>query len=198
MGHYPDREGSREVMMGLISERQPDARVAEQPSAGELFQRHAAFVWRTLRHLGVREADLEDVTQEVFVVVHNRLNGYDERDKVRSWLYAICSRIAKAYVRKVSRRRESVTVDAPEFEAPATQLEDIEKREALARGQRILASLPEEQRAVFLLFEVERMPMVEVAEAVGCPLQTAYSRLHKARERVLGMLDRAQRREQAR
>lgn len=185
-------------MMGLISERQPDARVVEQPSAGELFQRHAAFVWRTLRHLGVRDADLEDVTQEVFVVVHNRLGGYDERDKVRSWLYAICSRIAKAYLRKMLRRRESVSVDAPEFEAPATQLEDIEKREALERGQRILAALPEEQRAVFLLFEVERMSMVEVAEAIGCPLQTAYSRLHKARERVLGMLDRAQRREQAR
>ena len=76
--------------------------------------------------------------------------------------------------------------------------EDIEKREALQRGQRILAALPEEQRAVFLLFEVERMSMAEVAEAVGCPLQTAYSRLHKARERVLAMLDRAQRREHAR
>ena len=83
----------------------------------------------------------------------------------------------------------------PSLEIPATQHDDIEKREALARGRRILAALPEEQRAVFLLFEVERMPMIEVAEALGCPLQTAYSRLHKARERVLATLDRARRRE---
>lgn len=184
-------------MMGLVSERQPDACVVERPSAGDVFEQHASFVWRTLRHLGVRPADLEDVTQEVFVVVHNRLGSYRERDKIRSWLYAICSRVAKAYVRNLSRRRESVIEDAPEFEAPASQLEDLEKREALERGQRILAALPDEQRAVFLLFEVERMPMVEVAEAVGCPLQTAYSRLHKARERVFAMLGRAQRRERA-
>jgi RNA polymerase sigma-70 factor (ECF subfamily) len=182
-------------MMGFLSLRQPDACAAETPAACQVFERHAAFVWRTLRHLGVRDADLEDVTQEVFMVVHNRLRGYDERDKIRSWLYAICSRVAKAHVRKVIRRRESVTADPPELEIAATQLEDIEKREALARSRQILAALPEEQRAVFLLFEVERMPMLEVAEAVGCPLQTAYSRLHKARERVLATLDRARKRE---
>jgi RNA polymerase sigma-70 factor (ECF subfamily) len=185
-------------MMAFLSERQPEASGTVRPEARELFERHASFVWRTLRHLGVRDADLEDVTQEVFVVVHNRLDSYDERDKVRSWLYAICSRVAKAYIRKMVRRRENVMADPPDSEAPATQLEDIERREALERGRQILAALPEEQRAVFVLFEVERMPMLEVAETLGCPLQTAYSRLHKARERVLATLDRARRRERER
>jgi RNA polymerase sigma-70 factor (ECF subfamily) len=185
-------------MMGLLSERRAEVCVAERPAAREIFERHAAFVWRTLRHLGVRDTDLEDVTQEVFVVVHSRLGGYDERDKLRSWLYAICSRVAKAHVRKQARRRESVMPAPPESEVAATQLDDIEKREALARGQAILAGLPDEQRAVFLLFEVERMPMVEIAATLGCPLQTAYSRLHKARERVLATLDRARRRESVR
>lgn len=178
-------------MTGFLSLRQQEACVAEKPSVREIFDLHAAFVWRTLRHLGVRDADLEDVTQEVFLVVHSRLAGYDERDRLRSWLYAICSRVAKAQLRKTARRRESVTAEPPESDVPATQLEHIAERQALERGQQVLAALPEEQRAVFLLFEVERMSMVEVAEALGCPLQTAYSRLHKARERVFAMVGRA-------
>jgi RNA polymerase sigma-70 factor (ECF subfamily) len=185
-------------MTGFLALRQPQACAAEKQCVREIFEQHAGFVWRSLRHLGVRDADLEDVTQEVFVVVHSRFGSYDDRDKLRSWLYAICSRVAKAHVRKIVRRRENITAEPPEADAPATQLEHIEARQALARGQEVLAALPEEQRAVFLLYEVERMSMTEVADALGCPLQTAYSRLHKARERVLAMVDRARRREEVR
>jgi RNA polymerase sigma-70 factor (ECF subfamily) len=184
-------------MMGLVAVRQPEARVAEKQGVREIFAQHASFVWRTLRHLGVRDADLEDVTQEVFMVVHHRLDAYDERDKLRSWLYAICSRVAKAHIRKVVRRRENLTETPRDVDIPATQHEHIETREALAHGRRLLAALSEEQRAVFVLFEVEGMSMVEVAQTLGCPLQTAYSRLHKARERVLAIADRERRREEA-
>jgi RNA polymerase sigma-70 factor (ECF subfamily) len=49
----------------------------------------------------------------------------------------------------------------------------------------LLQALPVEQRDVFWLYEVEELPMSEIARALNCPLQTAYSRLHKARERIL-------------
>jgi RNA polymerase sigma-70 factor (ECF subfamily) len=150
----------------------------------DIFDRHAAFVWRTLRNLGVAGADLEDATQEVFVVVHARLATYQERDKMRSWLYAICVRVSQHHRRSHARRRERVSAEVPERAAAATQQAELEQREALALGQRLLAVLPEAQREVFLLYEIEHMTMAEVAAIVGCPLQTAYARLHKARERV--------------
>jgi hypothetical protein len=52
---------------------------AEDGSFRALFRAHAAFVWRVLRRHGVREADLEDVCQEVFMVVHRRLGEFEGR-----------------------------------------------------------------------------------------------------------------------
>jgi RNA polymerase sigma-70 factor (ECF subfamily) len=160
----------------------------------ELFKAYAGFVWRVLQHLGVREADVEDATQEVFVVVHRRIADYREQDRVRAWLYAICARVAKDHRRRIRRRREQLTDQLPESWAPATQAADLANQQALALGQKLLAGLPDKQRTVFLLYELEQMSMTEVALALGCPVQTAYARLHKARERILAEVERASRR----
>ncbi|MDB4973915.1 MAG: polymerase sigma factor RpoE [Myxococcaceae bacterium] len=131
--------------------------------------------------------------QEVFLVVYQRLADYEERDRARSWLYSICVRVASSQRRKLSRRRESVTDEPPEGRLPATQLQQVEEREALALGERLLQLLPPEQREVFVLYEVEHLPMAQIAEAVGCPLYTAYSRLRLARQRILLEVERAER-----
>lgn len=149
-----------------------------------LFEEHAAFVCRSMRRLGVSESDLDDVLQEVFVVVYQRLSEYEERGRARSWLYSICTRVALAHRRKAGRRRESIVPEPPERSAAATQHLRIEEREALALGHALLARLPEEEREVFVLFEVEGMAMTDIAEARSCPLQTAYSRLYQARRRI--------------
>jgi RNA polymerase sigma-70 factor, ECF subfamily len=188
------QERSARKLMAFLALRPRETCVADGVRLREIFDQQAAFVWRCLRHLGVPSADLEDATQEVFVVVHGRLGEYQERERLRAWLYAICVRVAQRHKRKAARSREHVTAEPPEMIASATQQLRIEQREALALGQRLLALLPEAQRAVFLLYEIERMPMAEVAAALGCPLQTAYARLHKARERVQAEVQRARER----
>jgi len=154
-----------------------------------LFKAHHAFVWRILRHLGVAAADQEDVLQEVFVVVHRRLADYREQDKMRSWLYAICTRVVRDYRRRAGRRHEELR-EAPEQPHEASQASSFADRQALSLAQRMLAMLPEKQRAVFLLYEIEQLSMPEIALAVECPLPTAYARLRKARERVLAEVAR--------
>jgi RNA polymerase sigma-70 factor (ECF subfamily) len=150
----------------------------------QLFEEHAAFVWRTLRRLGVAPADLEDAAQEVFVVVHKRLDEYEERASMRGWLYAICLRVGSRQRRTSLRRREQPVSEVPEVRIEANQEQGVELRESLELGQRLLETLPEKQRMVFMLYEVDHMSMAEIADIVGCPIQTAYARLHKARERV--------------
>jgi RNA polymerase sigma-70 factor (ECF subfamily) len=157
----------------------------------QLFHEHGAFVWRSLRRIGVAPADLEDATQEVFIVVHKRLEEYEERASMRSWLYAICMRVGSRQRRTSSRRREDVVADPPELVVQPDQQIGVEQRESLQQLQRMLATLPDKQRTVFVLYEVEHMNIAEIAEAVGCPQQTAYARLHKARERVRIELSRA-------
>ena len=150
----------------------------------EVFERTAPFVWRALRRLGVREADVPDVCQEVFVVVHRRLADFDGSSALRTWIYGICLRTASQYRRRAPQLREVPDVDAHEQAVLPEQEDSLERRRARDRLDMALQRLDDDKRAVFVLYELEELPMKEVAAALGCPLQTAYSRLHGARREV--------------
>ena len=72
----------------------------------------------------------------------------------------------------------------PELASDATQEAAAARRQALAELDRMLAALTKEKRLVFVLFELEELPMAEVARIVGCPPQTAYYRLYAARREI--------------
>jgi RNA polymerase sigma-70 factor (ECF subfamily) len=157
---------------------------APLPTIAEVFREHAPFVWRALRRLGVPESDVDDVCQEVFVVVHRKLADFEGRSSLRTWIYGICARTASDYRRSGRVRREIVTDAPPEAAHDGGQHDALAMRQARAQLDRILDTLDDDKRAVFVLYEIEELSMAEVAEALGCPLQTAYSRLHAARKLV--------------
>lgn len=154
------------------------------PPLPEIFRVYAPFAWRALRRLGIPEADVEDVCQEVFVVVHRKLGDFEGRSSLKTWIYGICARTASDYRRSGRVRREIVTEAPPEGAHDGGQHERVALRQARATLDRILDQLDDDKRAVFVLYEIEELAMAEVAEALGCPLQTAYSRLHAARKIV--------------
>lgn len=157
---------------------------------GTVFDEHAAYVGRVLRCLGVREQELGDAIQEVFLVVQRRYHELDERGKVRSWLYAICIHKALSVRRDAARRRMRESSTEIEAEDERTPLDVLERTRRLAQAIEILGAIGEDKRAVFVLYEVEQLPMAEVADIVGCPLQTAYSRLYAARKEIAETLRR--------
>ncbi|MBS2018099.1 MAG: sigma-70 family RNA polymerase sigma factor [Deltaproteobacteria bacterium] len=162
----------------------PAPRTTGVPSLPELFRQYAPFVWRALRRLGVAESDVEDVCQEVFVVVHRKLGDFEGRSSIRTWIYGICARTASDYRRSGRVRREVVTDAPPEAVHEGGQQDVVALRQARAQLDRILDTLDDDKRAVFVLYEIEELTMAEVADSLGCPLQTAYSRLHAARKVV--------------
>jgi RNA polymerase sigma-70 factor (ECF subfamily) len=156
---------------------------------------HGPYLWRVLRRLGVRAADIEDVWQETFIVVHRKLEGFEGRSSLRTWVSSIAVRVASDYRSRAHRRREQATEEVPEPESAGegVQHDELVDRERRALLDRLIAELKPEQRDVLVLYEFAELPMQEVAEALGCPLQTAYSRLHAARK----SLEQAARRESA-
>lgn len=161
------------------------------PVLAEVFDAHAAYVGRTLRCLGVHEREIADAIQEVFLVVHRRLDELERPAALRSWLYAICLRKAMRLRRDAARRREDAVAEPPEPDGHrSTPHDDLERTRALAMAIEILDDLDDDKRAVFVLYEVEQLPMSEVAEAVGCPMQTAYARLYAARREIARVLKR--------
>ncbi|MBS2013464.1 MAG: RNA polymerase sigma factor [Deltaproteobacteria bacterium] len=158
-----------------------------------IFREHGPFVWRALRRLGVAPSDADDACQEVFVVVYRKLGEYEGRAQMRTWLYGIAVRVAAAHRRKAHTRHEVPTEEpvGPETATATTPEGEAADREALAILDRALDELDEDKRAVFVLYEIEGLEMPEVAEALSCPVQTAYSRLHAARKDVERAMKRA-------
>jgi RNA polymerase sigma-70 factor (ECF subfamily) len=173
------------VNAGPANVRQPGPAL----SFAEVFREHARPLWRALLGLGVRPGDVDDACQEVFLVVHRRLPEFDGR-ALRSWLYAICLRVASEYRRSARVRREITVEEVPEDAAPPLQLDLVATRELSGRLLASLERLDEEKRQAFVLYEVEELTLREVAEALGCPLQTAYSRLQAARTFVRADFER--------
>ena len=153
--------------------------------ATRVYSAHGDFVWASLQRLGVRPHDLDDVLQEVFVVVHQRLHTFDHSSKLTTWLFGICLRAASDYRRRAWRRREQVG-DLPVEEPPQTDAVTPEdaavRQQSRARLDKVLDELDLEKRVVFVMFEIEELSCDEIAAVVGVPLGTVHSRLHAARK----------------
>jgi RNA polymerase sigma-70 factor (ECF subfamily) len=157
----------------------------ERLGAEQLFRAHAEFISAFLHRLGVREADVDDVVQEVFMVAHRKGGYVPGPAKPRSWLAAIAVRLAAASRRKNARRREDPgdeTFGALSDVGPDPQT-TLELRQSLDRVQRALDTLDLDHRAVFVLYEIEGTSCGDIAAALSIPVGTVYSRLHKARQR---------------
>lgn len=150
-----------------------------------IFAEFAPYVLRVMRHLGVPAADLQDQCQEVFVAVFRGLSSFGGRSKLQTWIYGICLRVASNHRRRAHVRRERPCSEPPEQSLAPVQDESFERRESQAALTRLLEALDPDKREVFVLYELEELSMKEVAEVCGCPLQTAYSRLHAARRLLL-------------
>jgi RNA polymerase sigma-70 factor (ECF subfamily) len=160
--------------------KQPDPVVAG--GFATIFDENAPFVLRVLRHLGVADRDLQDQSQEAFVAVFRGLEAFAGRSSLRTWIYGICLRVASNYRRRAYIKNERAVAEPPEQPDPSNPGAERQEWSALCR---LLDSLDADKREVFVLYELEELSMKEVAEACDCPLQTAYSRLHAARKRLL-------------
>ena len=140
------------------------------------------LVWRTLRRLGVDEAELEDATQKVFWVVSQKL-GAIAADRERSFVFGTSLRVASHARRAHKRRREQALEDMahPADRGPSPE-DAVAQRQALDLLARILDGMPDLLRETFVLYELEQLSMVEIADMAQVPLGTVASRLRRARE----------------
>jgi RNA polymerase sigma-70 factor, ECF subfamily len=155
-----------------------------RPDLGAIFDEQFGYVWSTLRRLGVREAEIEDLCHDVFLRVHARLADYDPTRPIRPWLFGFAYRLASDY-RRLARHRLELNGVHVEARDP-TQPVDERMVEA-ERGQLVRAALDAmdlERRAVLVLHYVDGVPVGEIAETLEIPLNTAYSRLRLAREQL--------------
>lgn len=151
----------------------------------DVYRTNFAFVWRAAKRLGVQEAHQDDVVQEVFVVVHRRLDTFEGRSRLRTWLYGITIRVVRDYRKSRARRDEPTGIDFDALTAtenagcPARELERVQAARIL---QAILEAMDDEKREVFVLSELEQLTIPEVSEVLAVNVNTAYARLRAAKQ----------------
>jgi len=153
-------------------------------------------VCRWIHALGGRDADRDDIVQEVFLVVRRRLARFDGANPA-AWLYQITRRQVRdfrnrAWVKYIfTRRRSDALEDLPsQKDGPAAALEQKQKQRVL---ETILAKMDADRRSAFVLFEIEGLSGDEIARLQRIPLNTIWGRLRKARQEFFALAAKFQR-----
>jgi RNA polymerase sigma-70 factor (ECF subfamily) len=169
------------------------ARDSAPPDFDSVYAEHVDFVWRSLRLLGVPREQVEDAAQDAFGVVSRHLPLFEGRSSLRTWVFAIVQKVAANHRRTV-RRKVAPLEPLHEALTDAKHGPDVyaEATEAAQRIELFCAGLDAGRRAVFMLALLEDVPAPEVAEALGIPLNTVYSRVRALRQDLRHWLERCE------
>ncbi len=161
-------------------------RNGDEAAFRELYRRHVDRVHRLVARILGPRGDVEDTVQEVFVQVHRSLDRFRGDCRFATWLYRIAVNVTTSALRHALREPPEPTLREPD----ADPGERLEAREEVLALYRALDELPERNRVAFVLFELEGMPLEEIAETTGVPLHAAAARLRRARLAVAHALGR--------
>jgi RNA polymerase sigma-70 factor (ECF subfamily) len=188
-------------MNALLAARGPEVHAAAEPVELEWFRafygEHANFVRRLVRRLDGQSSESDDLVQEIFLVAHRKwpeLAGSPQVDP-RSWLYGVVVRVLRHERRRRKLRAFLLFERSHEPKDEQTPATLLERHEARALVRRLLDSLSENKRTVFVLFELEGLSGQQIAGILRVPIQTVWNRLFHARKAFLKVLAREQIRE---
>ncbi len=166
--------------------------VSSAPTQAEfdsLYRTHVDFVWRSLRRLGVREAALDDATQEVFLVVYRRLHEFRPGSSIKAWLFAIAQRTASDQRRWVRRKGNLLPLHDDIQASSRSPLDSAISREARDLVLQFLDQLDEGRRVAFILSDLEQMTAPEISAALHVNINTVYYRVASARRAFVAFLE---------
>lgn len=184
---------TRRVFTREVTDRNLGPVSSTRPSFQAIYRDYFDFVWSSAARLGVEPSAVDDLVQEVFIVIHQKLHTLENPAALRSWIYGIVRRTASGHRR--SRRTEAnagvgLSEQEQTLPPPPTPLDETERNADLALVARLLEQLDETKREVFALVELDGLKVPEVAELLEIPLNTAYSRLRLARQAFEAALQR--------
>ncbi|MEM1417743.1 MAG: sigma-70 family RNA polymerase sigma factor [Myxococcota bacterium] len=183
--------------MAELDEKALVARLKRRDEAAfnELVRLYQGRVYHLVFRLVGNAAEAEDLSQEIFVTVFKRIDGFRGDSKLSTWLYRVATNHAKNRLKYLGRRGAGKKKELDEL-ADANALESatmatsarIARPDELAEGRKLedfvrqaLAALPEEQRQLVVLRDLENLTYEEIQSITGLPAGTVKSRLHRAR-----------------
>jgi len=142
------------------------------------------------------QEDAYDAAQETFIRIYKNIGEFKGASSLSTWIYRICTNICNDMLRKRSKVRGTISLDAEDEDNPVHRLADdtptpeqaVELSERQAAVRRAIAELSEEYRSVILLFDIEGLSYDEISAILNCPIGTIKSRLSRARANLKKIL----------
>lgn len=166
----------------------------------QVFREHGAFVARVIQRLTSDGPHVDDLVQETFIVAFKKRGEFEGRSSVQTWLYAIARNLCFRHLRSDKRFRAFEKRLVQAADEPAQENPDVgaERRESIARVHRVLQQLPLNQREIAVLYELEGLEGKAIADLVGIPIGTVWTRLTQAREEIEKLMRREMAKEEIR
>jgi RNA polymerase sigma-70 factor (ECF subfamily) len=185
MSHHLPEQSDDDLLMRIQS--------GDEQAFLDLYRRRQGAIYRFALHMAGSSSAAEDITQEVFLVIIRDTAGYDSsRGSLSSYLFGIARKLV---LRHLERRRLDVALGAdseegppPALAVPEDPLEELTRREGVEALRKAVLALPRRYREVVILCDLEEVDYADAAEALGCPIGTVRSRLHRARALLLEKL----------
>jgi RNA polymerase sigma-70 factor (ECF subfamily) len=169
-------------------------RQGDEHAFAALYRRRQGAIYRFALHMSGSAAAAEDITQEVFLALLREECGYDrERGTLSGYLFGIARKLV---LRSLERGRADVPLESETDESAPRELAVIDdplvgltRYESIAALRRAVQALPRRYREVVVLCDLEELDYAEAAVALGCPIGTVRSRMHRARALLLDKLN---------
>jgi RNA polymerase sigma-70 factor, ECF subfamily len=145
-------------------------------------------VWRFLHHLAA-PGDIEDLAQETYLRALRSLPAFAARSTARTWLFTIARRVAADHVRAAITRPRLASVEDWQTAADTATLGEAPRFEEDVALRDLLSTLTPERREAFVATQLLGLPYAEAAEVCDCPVGTIRSRVARAREDLMRLLD---------
>jgi RNA polymerase sigma-70 factor, ECF subfamily len=159
-----------------------------------LFARYHRLVFNYAR-MTLRDASAaEDLLQETFLAVANGAERYEPRGHFRAWLLGICRHRCLDWLDRRRRRQRIATetgflvLEAP---APDSPRQDLQRRERLDLTLAAMGKLPDAQREAVTFYALKELSYAEIAEVLGCPINTVKTLIRRGRLRLAKLLAEA-------
>lgn len=164
-------------------------RRGDQQAFEELYRRHAGRLYNLAYRMAGAPQDAEDLLQDIFLLVHRKLDSFRGDAALGTWLYRLamnhCLDVLRHRHTRMGQQTDSLDApEAPQVASRAPVLGGVSRLDL----ERAIGQLPAACRAAFLLHDVEGLGHQEVATVLGVSEGTSKSQVHKARMRIRAYL----------